>query len=279
VRIEVDEDKEDPRDFVLWKAAKSNSEASWPSPWGEGRPGWHIECSAMSKACLGESFDIHGGGPDLLFPHHENEIAQSEAANGCQFVNYWLHAGAVRTDGRKMSKSENNFFTIRDALKEYHPEVIRYLMISTHYRSHINYSESTLIEARVGLERFYITLKEFDHVPLPSNHALVVSDYYKRFIEAMNDDFNTRVALAVMYDIVKTINIAIKESEHERALSLAGELIAIGNILGILQADATLFLQSGYNTELSVNTVNALPNAIKLNKLRITAVQIVFVSS
>ena len=259
VRIAVDEKKEDPRDFVLWKAAKAN-EVSWPSPWGEGRPGWHIECSAMSKACLGEHFDIHGGGPDLLFPHHENEIAQSEAANDCRFVNYWLHAGAVRIDGQKMSKSANNFFTIREVLKEYHAEVVRYLMISTHYRSHINYSEDNLLEARTGLERFYITLKAFDAIPRPNHEVLIASDYYQRFINAMDDDFNTRVALSVMYDMVRVINIAIKADEHEEALPIASQLMAMGDILGILQAEPSEFLQSGGEDTLSVEAINQLIN-------------------
>ena len=257
VRIEIDEGKEDPRDFALWKAASAD-EVSWPSPWGEGRPGWHIECSAMSKACLGNHFDMHGGGPDLLFPHHENEIAQSEAANDCRLANYWLHAGAVRIDGEKMSKSKNNFFTIREVLKEYHPEVIRYLIVSTHYRSHINYSENNLIEARVGLERFYIVLKEFGEIPPLNDNDLQVSDYYRRFVEAMNDDFNTRIALAVMYDMVKTINIAITNGDRNNALSIARQLITMGGILGILQHDATDFLQSGSKTILSLEDIERL---------------------
>jgi len=157
-RIAVDEAKEDPRDFALWKAAKSG-EVSWPSPWGEGRPGWHIECSAMSTCCLGDNFDIHGGGPDLVFPHHENEIAQSEAATGKPYANTWMHAGAVRVDNEKMSKSLGNFFTIREILDKYHPEVVRYFLISSHYRSAINYSEDNLQIARQNLERFYHALK------------------------------------------------------------------------------------------------------------------------
>ena len=166
-RIAVDEAKEDPRDFVLWKATKTG-ETYWPSPWGDGRPGWHIECSAMSKACLGNTLDIHGGGPDLPFPHHENEIAQSEAANPCTYAHFWMHAGAVRIDGEKMSKSLGNFFTIREVIKSYHPEIVRFLLISSHYRSPINYAEDSLKEARAGLERFYKTLRDFTHVPAQS---------------------------------------------------------------------------------------------------------------
>ncbi|MCL6414560.1 cysteine--tRNA ligase [Aestuariirhabdus sp. Z084] len=243
-RIEVGESKEDPRDFALWKSAKPE-EAHWDSPWGAGRPGWHIECSAMTKHCLGDTFDIHGGGPDLPFPHHENEIAQSEAANGCRFVNYWMHAGAVRVDGEKMSKSLGNFFTIRDVLKKYHPEVVRYLLISSHYRSPINYSEANLIEARSGLERFYKALRPYGQVAPASVSSLGQSTTYKRFVDAMNDDFNTRVALASMYDLVRELNSA----EGEAALKIAAELKALGAIMGILQVSADDILQSGSDVD------------------------------
>ena len=247
VRIGVEEQKEDPRDFALWKAAKPE-EVHWESPWGKGRPGWHIECSAMSKSCLGDSFDIHGGGPDLPFPHHENEIAQSEAANGCKFVNYWMHAGAVRVDGEKMSKSLGNFFTIREVLQKYHPEVVRYLIVSSHYRSAINYSEDNLIEAKLGLVRFYQTLKNYTHVAVATHDSLVRSDFYSRFVSAMNDDFNTRIALATMYDLVKEIN-AIANENAALAEQRAGELKAMANILGILQANPVAFLQAASATE------------------------------
>jgi cysteinyl-tRNA synthetase len=241
-RVDVEDDKEDPRDFVLWKSAKP-SEVFWDSPWGKGRPGWHIECSAMTKSCLGNSFDIHGGGPDLPFPHHENEIAQSEAANGCKYVNYWMHAGAVRVDGEKMSKSLGNFFTIRDVLKKYHPEVIRYLIVSSHYRSAINYSEDNLIEAKSGLDRFYQTLKAYQNVSAADLSELTNSEWYQRFVAAMNDDFNTRVALATMYDLVKEIN-AVAKTDSEKAVPLVAELKAMANILGVLQADPVSFLQA-----------------------------------
>lgn len=256
-RIDVEAAKEDPRDFTLWKAAKEG-EASWSSPWGNGRPGWHIECSAMSKECLGDTFDIHGGGPDLPFPHHECEIAQSEAANDCKFVNYWMHAGAVRVDGEKMSKSLGNFFTIRDVLKKYDPEVIRYLIISSHYRSPINYSEENLIEARGGLERFYTALRNYAEVLPLAVRDMQDSKFYSRFVEAMNDDFNTRVALAVMYDLVRELNTAAANNEHSKTLRLAGELKGLGAVLGILQADAESFLQSGREGEIAVEQIEAL---------------------
>jgi len=261
-RIEVVTLKEDPRDFALWKSvANTDNSVSWESPWGQGRPGWHIECSAMSKSCLGNTFDIHGGGPDLPFPHHENEIAQSEAANGCTFVNYWLHAGAVRVDGEKMSKSLGNFFTIRDVLKKYHPEVIRYLIVNSHYRSSINYSEDNLIEAKSGLDRFYQTLKNYTDVEAASIDSLTDSDYYKHFVDSMNDDFNTRIALSGMYDLIKAINTAAV-NDVIQARSLVSELKAMANILGVLQADPTQFLQAGDTSNqtagLSVDVIETL---------------------
>jgi len=254
-RIEVDEIKEDPRDFVLWKAAKAG-EPAWKSPWGNGRPGWHIECSAMSKNCCGETFDIHGGGPDLPFPHHENEIAQSEAANGCKYVNYWMHAGAVRVDGEKMSKSLGNFFTIRDVLEKYHPEVVRFLLVSSHYRSPINYAEDNLIEARAGLERFYGALRDYADVAPTSLPNLADSSYYKAFVEAMNDDFNTRVALAGMFDLVRDLNNA--KNNPELAKNLAGQLKAFGLILGVLQENPEVFLQAGSSGQIAADEVERL---------------------
>lgn len=254
-RIEVDEVKEDPRDFVLWKAAKEG-EPAWKSPWGLGRPGWHIECSAMSKHCCGETFDIHGGGPDLPFPHHENEIAQSEAANGCKYVNYWMHAGAVRVDGEKMSKSLGNFFTIRDVLEKYHPEVVRFLLISSHYRSPINYAEDNLVEARAGLERFYAALRGYEQVPAAELSTLADSEHYRAFVAAMNDDFNTRVALAGMYDLVREINSA--KGDPARANPLVAELKALGGILGIFNEVPDVFLKSGGDDQISEQQIDAL---------------------
>ncbi|WP_049630039.1 cysteine--tRNA ligase [Cellvibrio sp. pealriver] len=254
-RIEVDEIKEDPRDFVLWKAAKPG-EPSWSSPWGEGRPGWHIECSAMAKKCCGDQLDIHGGGADLQFPHHENEIAQSEAANGHSYVNYWMHVAPLRVDGEKMSKSLGNFFTIRDVLAKYHPEVVRFFLITSHYRSPINYSEDSLVEARAGLERFYAALREYVAVPAAELSAISGSQYYAAFVDAMNDDFNTRVALATMYDLVRELNSC--EAGSEKATQLASELKALGSILGIFRFDPTEFLQSGAGDQISADEVNAL---------------------
>lgn len=241
-RVEVEELKDDPRDFVLWKMAKVG-EASWDSPWGKGRPGWHIECSAMSKSCLGDTFDIHGGGPDLVFPHHENEIAQSEAANGCKYVNYWMHAGAVRLDGEKMSKSLGNFFTIREVLKKYHSEVVRFLIVKSHYRSPINYSQDNLNEAKAGLDRFYHLLKNFPSVVATNLAELKDCKYYQMFVEAMNDDFNTSGALGVMYELVKEINAAKDSPAY--AEPMVARLKAMADILGILQTDVQDYLQSG----------------------------------
>lgn len=255
-RVEVGDIKEDPRDFALWKSAKPG-EVSWDSPWGPGRPGWHIECSAMSICCLGETFDIHGGGPDLPFPHHENEIAQSEAATGKQYVNYLMHAGAVRVDDEKMSKSLGNFFTIREVLKKYHPEVVRYFLLSSHYRSPINYSEENLIEAKGGLERFYTALRPFADVQPVALDTLKGSDYYQRFVTAMDDDFNTREALAAMYDLVRDINTQAK-TDDARARQLVAELKAMAGIFGILDADPEAFLQGGGEGDLDAAQIEAL---------------------
>ncbi|MDR9438846.1 MAG: cysteine--tRNA ligase [Halomonas sp.] len=237
-RIEVDEHKEDPLDFVLWKAAKPG-EASWPSPWGEGRPGWHIECSAMSTCCLGETFDIHGGGPDLMFPHHENEIAQSEAATGHAYVNTWMHAGAVRVNHEKMSKSLGNFFTIREVLAHHDPEVVRYLLVASHYRSPINYAPESLAEARKSLERFYNALEGVE-----SAEGKLDGRFDKRFTAAMDDDFNTAEALSVLFDLARELNRARKESP-EQAPAMAAELRRLGGILGLLQQDPVVFLKGG----------------------------------
>ncbi|GGX78274.1 cysteine--tRNA ligase [Litchfieldella qijiaojingensis] len=237
-RVEVDEHKEDPLDFVLWKAAKPG-EASWSSPWGEGRPGWHIECSAMSTCCLGETFDIHGGGPDLTFPHHENEIAQSEAATGKLYVNTWMHAGAVRVNQEKMSKSLGNFFTIRDVLEAHDPEVVRYLLVASHYRSPINYAPDSLGEARKSLERFYTALEGV----VPQEGAVDVR-FDQRFVAAMDDDFNTPEALAALFDLARELNRAKKEAP-EQAPALAFELKRLGGVLGLFTQDPSTFLKGG----------------------------------
>ncbi|RAW06541.1 cysteine--tRNA ligase [Halomonas elongata] len=241
-RVDVEELKEDPLDFVLWKAAKPG-EADWLSPWGPGRPGWHIECSAMSTCCLGETFDIHGGGPDLTFPHHENEIAQSEAATGKQYVNTWMHAGAVRVQHEKMSKSLGNFFTIREVLEHHDPEVVRYLLVASHYRSPINYAPDSLADARKSLERFYNAL---DGVALEGVEAPgeVDPSFDRRFIEAMDDDFNTAGAISVLFDLARELNRARKEAP-EQAPALAAELKRLGGVLGLLQQEPAVFLKGG----------------------------------
>lgn len=239
-RVEVDEAKQDARDFALWKAAKPD-EPGWDSPWGFGRPGWHIECSAMSTQCLGETFDIHGGGSDLIFPHHENEIAQSECATGKEFARYWMHNGPLRIDDEKMSKSLGNFFTIRQVLEQYSPEVIRYFLISSHYRSAINYSEHNLGQASGALERFYNALKGIDYTDAaPAEN----SEFETRFSASMEDDFNTPEAIGVLFDLAREIN-RLKQENMAAASSLAALLVKLGAVLGILQLSAEDFLRSG----------------------------------
>lgn len=249
-RVEVDEAKEDPLDFVLWKAVKPG-EPNWSSPWGAGRPGWHIECSAMSNCCLGTHFDIHGGGPDLVFPHHENEIAQSEAATGETYTAVWMHAGAVRIDGEKMSKSLGNFFTIREVLEKYHPEVVRYLLMSSHYRSPINYSEESLREARSALERFYNAL---DALP---EAAPETGDYAVRFKTAMDDDFNTPEACAVLFDMTREIN-RLAATEPANAAALGSGLRQLAGMLGILQREPKTFLQGGAGERINKAEIETL---------------------
>jgi cysteinyl-tRNA synthetase len=253
-RIEVGEAKEDPLDFVLWKAAKPG-EPSWESPWGPGRPGWHIECSVMSTCCLGDTFDIHGGGPDLVFPHHENEIAQSEAATGQPYAATWMHAGAVRVDGEKMSKSLGNFFTIREVLEKYHPEVVRYFLVSSHYRSPINYSEDSLKEAKGALERFYHALRGLPDVEPAGGEAFV-----ERFTEAMDDDFNTPEACAVLFELVREIN-RLRDSDPAAAAGLAARLKVLAGPLGVLQLEPDAFLRAGAEGKVDAARVEALIQA------------------
>jgi cysteinyl-tRNA synthetase len=228
-RVEVDTTKQDPLDFVLWKKSKPD-EPKWPSPWGDGRPGWHIECSAMSSGLLGEPFDIHGGGEDLQFPHHENEIAQSEGASGAKFVNYWMHNAFIQVDKEKMSKSLGNFFTIRDVLAKYDPEVVRFFILRAHYRSPINYSDANLDDAKAALTRLYTALKDSQGAPIDWNEP-----HARRFKEAMDDDFATPEAVAVLFDLATRINAGEK--------GLAGQLRGLGAVLGLLQRDAQAFLQ------------------------------------
>jgi cysteinyl-tRNA synthetase len=237
-RVEADESKDDPLDFVLWKAAKPG-EPAWDSPWGKGRPGWHIECSAMSTCCLGNHFDIHGGGLDLQFPHHENEIAQSEGATGEKFVNLWMHNGFVRVNEEKMSKSLGNFFTIREVLKHYDPEVVRYFILASHYRSPLNYSDDSLEQAKSALTRLYTALKD-----LPTGKALEDSEYEKRFNEAMDDDFNSSLAVSALFELAHDLNKA-RGPDPQQAAALGALLRKLGGILGIVQRPAEEFLKAG----------------------------------
>lgn len=237
-RVDVDLAKQNPMDFVLWKMAKPN-EPAWESPWGQGRPGWHIECSAMSTCCLGNHFDIHGGGMDLQFPHHENEIAQSEGATGEKFVNLWMHNGFVRINEEKMSKSLGNFFTVREVLQRYRPEIIRFFILSSHYRSPLNYSDEHLDEAGAALTRLYTALRGVETAEAP-----IEADYKARFEQAMDDDFNTPVALSVLFDLARELN-KVKENNREKAVQLAATLRYLGGLLGILQDDPDTFLKGG----------------------------------
>ena len=266
-RVAVASDKRDPLDFVLWKSAKADEpeDTKWPSPWGLGRPGWHIECSAMSKALLGERFDIHGGGADLQFPHHENEIAQSEGAlcggEGCGcdaddkpngFVRYWMHNGFIRVDNEKMSKSLGNFFTIRDVLKEYDAEVVRFFILRAQYRSPLNYSNEHLNDARAALTRLYTALKDFADVQ-PNAQIDWGTPYAQQFKVAMDDDFNTAVAVAVLFDLANALN---KSAD----VALARELKTLAGVLGLLQRDSNEFLRAtvGEGEALDVAKIEAL---------------------
>ncbi|MCX0339517.1 cysteine--tRNA ligase [Acinetobacter radioresistens] len=247
-RVDVEVDKKHPFDFVLWKHAKEN-EPFWNSPWGKGRPGWHIECSAMSTCCLGNHFDIHGGGSDLLFPHHENEIAQSEAATGEKYVNYWMHVGFINVDGEKMSKSLGNFFTIRDVMEKFHPEVIRYFIVSSHYRSPVNFSDVALKEAKTALTRFYHAFKAYQqqfNEELTDHFSQI---HLERFNTAMCDDFNTAEAMAVLFELAKELNRALKEENAEQAKVFYSTLRHLTNILGLVQHNVDDFLRSDIGQE------------------------------
>jgi len=259
-RVEIDSNKKDPLDFVLWKSAKPG-EPFWESPWGRGRPGWHIECSAMSEQLLGIHFDIHGGGQDLQFPHHENEIAQSEGAHDHPFVNYWMHNGFVRVDNEKMSKSLGNFFTVREILKLYQPEVVRFFILRAHYRSPLNYSDQHLKDTKLALDRLYIALKEVEPNPATATVIDWQNPHACKFKDAMNDDFNTPEAIAVLFELASDIN---KTGSKENA----GLLKALGGLLGLLQQNPQAYLQ---------NTPAAAPEALtaddieQLIQQRITA--------
>lgn len=286
VRIEASDLKNDPLDFVLWKTVKPN-EPYWESPWGNGRPGWHIECSAMAKAYLGDTFDIHGGGNDLQFPHHQNELAQSEAANGCKFANYWMHMGFIQVDQEKMSKSLGNFFTLKEVLKQYHPEILRYLVVASHYRSPINFCQQSLEQAYAALKRFYITLRDLPKLEqnLDAATAAVLSphgevneaqenldliidpanEFNKRFHEAMDDDFNTPEALAVLFDLTREINKLRDSGEVLAAHQYADLLKKLGFILGILQDEPQKFLQAGIDED-KINALIVARNQARQNK-------------
>jgi len=241
-RVEVVEAKDDPLDFALWKAVKPG-EPSWPSPWGAGRPGWHIECSVMSTAALGNHFDIHGGGRDLQFPHHENEIAQSEGATGEPFVNYWIHNGFVRIGEEKMSKSLGNFFTIREILDRYRAEEVRWFILSSHYRSPLNYTHDILDQARGALERLYTALRG-----LPDGDDAIDPDYRERFVAVMDDDFNTPEAAALFFELAREIN-RHRDADPERAARLGATLRGLGGVLGLLQQEPDAFLKAAVGTD------------------------------
>ena len=257
-RIDIDLDKKNPTDFVLWK--KNTDGLKWESPWGPGRPGWHIECSAMSMDALGETFDIHGGGSDLKFPHHENEIAQSECVTGKEFAKLWMHTGSLRIDKEKMSKSLNNFITIKDALHDHSSEVLRFFLISSHYRSPLNYSDEGLKEAKNSLDRLYNSLeglqcldKNFDK-----------SEYSEKFHDAMQDDFNTPSAISILFDLVRQINTFKKKNETEKANSLASELVQLSGILGILQNS----FEDYFTSEASLSNAEIENFILKRNQAR-----------
>jgi cysteinyl-tRNA synthetase len=231
-RVEIDSAKQDPLDFVLWKHAKPG-EPAWPSPWGEGRPGWHIECSAMSSQLLGNHFDIHGGGQDLQFPHHENEIAQSEGAHQCTFVNYWMHNGFVRVDNEKMSKSLGNFFTIREVLKQFDAEVVRFFILRAHYRSALNYSDAHLDDARRSIDGLYFALRDVPPVSVDIDWS---NDFAARFAAALNEDFDSHGAISVLFELAGEVN-------RQRNAELSGMLKALGAVIGLLERDPMVYLR------------------------------------
>ncbi len=245
-RVEIDLNKNDPMDFVLWKSSKDN-EPYWDSPFGKGRPGWHIECSAMAEKLLGKNFDIHGGGQDLLFPHHENEIAQSEAHNNCKFANYWLHNGFLNINDEKMSKSLGNFSTIREVLKVHNSEVVRFFMLKTHYRSPLNFNSKSLEEAKHSLSRLYTSIKNYPNLSLTDIDWN--NEFANRFKQAMDDDFNTPLAISVLFELVSEIN---KNSN----LKLVNLLKALSNTIGILEKSPVDFLQEG--NKISVEEIENL---------------------
>lgn len=260
-RVEVDNAKTDPLDFVLWKKAKAG-EPSWDSPWGPGRPGWHIECSAMNKEHLGETFDIHGGGSDLTFPHHENEIAQSCCANQSDYVNYWMHSGMVQVDDVKMSKSLGNFFTIRDVLNAYDAETVRYFLLSSHYRSQLNYTQDNLEQAHAALERLYTALRGIE----PAAASAELRDpYWQRFSAAMNDDVNAPEAMSVLFDLARELN-RVRDSQPQQAAQLASVLKELAEVLGLLQQAPEQFLQGDSDDVALIESLIAKRNNARAEK-------------
>jgi cysteinyl-tRNA synthetase len=263
-RVDVESNKRDPLDFVLWKMTKPN-EPKWSSPWGEGRPGWHIECSAMSTHHLGSHFDIHGGGMDLAFPHHENEIAQSEGANDCSFVNTWMHVGFVNINDEKMSKSLKNFFTIRDVMKQYSGETLRYFLISSHYRSPLNFSDDNLKSAGSALKRLYTATRDLPTSKVAIDEIAEHSEYEKRFNAALDDDFNTPIALSILFEIAKNINTE-RNKNQTKASALSKLLRKLGSYLGILQHSAEDYFKQG----VSISDSEIEQKINKRNKARAT---------
>jgi cysteinyl-tRNA synthetase len=268
-RIDINEKKKNPLDFALWKASKEG-EPWWESPWGKGRPGWHIECSVMSQRYLGETLDIHGGGEDLIFPHHENEIAQSEGATGKPFARYWLHNGFVKVNSEKMSKSLGNFFTIRDILAKYHPEVLRFFLLQSHYRSPVDFSDAALNEARQAMNKFYAALKSLQDIPAASSDTsaggnFMVSEEVEKlrdfFIEAMDDDFNTARAIGRLFDAVRAVNAYLggsnKELSPEAAAQIKLKILEIGKVLGIFLEDPDIYLLEDRKRETEKRNLNA----------------------
>ena len=257
-RVDIDVDKKNPSDFVLWK--KDTEGVKWDSPWGLGRPGWHIECSAMSIDALGETFDIHGGGSDLKFPHHENEIAQSECVTGKDFAKIWMHTGSLRIDKEKMSKSLGNFVTVKESLENHSPEVLRLFLISSHYRSPLNYSDESIEEAKSSLDRLYNSIEDLEYLSKES----VKSEYSDKFHNAMQDDFNTPSAISVLFEIARQVNSLKKDNEIEEATKLASELYDLSSILGLLQQDPNDYFRDGIN--ISESQIQSLID--KRNKAR-----------
>ncbi|RDK86476.1 UNVERIFIED_ORG: cysteinyl-tRNA synthetase [Idiomarina abyssalis] len=260
-RVDVDAAKQDPLDFVLWKGAKPG-EPSWSSPWGEGRPGWHIECSAMNKRHLGSTFDIHGGGSDLSFPHHENEIAQSCCANQSEYVKYWMHSGMVQVDNEKMSKSLGNFFTIRSVLEQYDAETVRYFLLSSHYRSQLNYTQENLDQAHSALERLYTALR--DITPQTASEELR-SKYWQSFQQAMDDDLNAPEAMSVLFEIAREIN-RNRESAPDTAAQLAHVLLELAEVMGLLQQSPEEFLQGDDDDVAKIEALIAKRNQAREDK-------------